>query len=167
MSCLCLLSPPGASERWPWPPFLFVCFFNFYCYSITVLCLFYPSFHPTPAEPTSLPTLTTFALCPANQTRIPLPCRPCSTGFCALAPIVIVTQSFRFPFCLASVCQSLRHSPYLIYFTYCVPRPTALLCALFLNCHWRASLQDLDSARPGEILTGRLAAASLVAVSWE
>ena len=32
-------------------------FFNFYCYSITVVCLFSPSLHPTPAEPTSLPNL--------------------------------------------------------------------------------------------------------------
>ena len=32
-------------------------FFNFYCYSITVVCLFSPSLHPTPAEPTSLPHL--------------------------------------------------------------------------------------------------------------
>ena len=31
-----------------------LCFFkNFYCYSITVVCLFSPSLHPTPAEPTS------------------------------------------------------------------------------------------------------------------
>ena len=37
-------------------PFLFF-IFNFYCYSITVLCLFSPSLHPTPAEPTSLPHL--------------------------------------------------------------------------------------------------------------
>ena len=29
-------------------------FLNFYCYSITVVCLFSPSLHPTPAEPTSL-----------------------------------------------------------------------------------------------------------------
>ena len=32
--------------------FLFI-FLNFYCYSITVVCLFSPSLHPTPAEPTS------------------------------------------------------------------------------------------------------------------
>ena len=32
-----------------------VIFKNFYCYSITVVCLFSPSLHPTPAEPTSLP----------------------------------------------------------------------------------------------------------------
>ena len=30
---------------------------NFYCYSITVVCLFSPPLHPTPAEPTSLPHL--------------------------------------------------------------------------------------------------------------
>ena len=30
---------------------------NFYCYSITVVCLFSPSLHPTPAEPTPLPHL--------------------------------------------------------------------------------------------------------------
>ena len=28
-----------------------------YCYSITVVCLFSPSLHPTPAEPSSLPHL--------------------------------------------------------------------------------------------------------------
>ena len=27
---------------------------NFYCYSITVVCIYSPSVHPTPAEPTSL-----------------------------------------------------------------------------------------------------------------
>ena len=32
-------------------------FFNFNCYSITVVCLFSPSLHPTPAEPTCLPHL--------------------------------------------------------------------------------------------------------------
>ena len=30
-------------------------FKNFYCYSNTVVCLFSPSLHPTPAEPPSLP----------------------------------------------------------------------------------------------------------------
>ena len=30
---------------------------KFYCYSIIVECLFSPSLHPTPAEPTSLPHL--------------------------------------------------------------------------------------------------------------
>ena len=38
--------------------FSFVLFcFGFYRYSITVVCLFSPSLHPTPAEPTSLPCL--------------------------------------------------------------------------------------------------------------
>ena len=32
-------------------------FLNFYCYSITVVCIFSPSLHPTPAKPTSLPHL--------------------------------------------------------------------------------------------------------------
>ena len=36
-------------------PYLFL--FNFYCYSVTVVCIFSPSLHPTPAEPTSLPCL--------------------------------------------------------------------------------------------------------------
>ena len=35
----------------------FFLFFNFYCYSITVVCLFSLSLHPTLAEPTSLPHL--------------------------------------------------------------------------------------------------------------
>ena len=32
-------------------------FIYFYCYSITVVCIFSPSLHPTPAKPTSLPSL--------------------------------------------------------------------------------------------------------------
>ena len=35
----------------------FLIFLNFYCYSITVACLFSPSLHPTRAEHTSLPRL--------------------------------------------------------------------------------------------------------------
>ena len=31
--------------------------FNFYCYSITVVCIFSPFLHPTPTKPTSLPHL--------------------------------------------------------------------------------------------------------------
>ena len=34
---------------------LYSLFKNFYCYSITVVCIFSPSFYPTPAKPTSLP----------------------------------------------------------------------------------------------------------------
>ena len=36
---------------------LLIYFKKFYCYSITVVCLFSPSLHPTPAEPISLPHL--------------------------------------------------------------------------------------------------------------
>ena len=38
-------------------PDLLLFFFYFYCHSITVVCLFSPSLHPTPAEPPSLPHL--------------------------------------------------------------------------------------------------------------
>ena len=37
--------------------YIWIFFFNFYCYSITDVCLFSPSLHPTPGEPTSLPHL--------------------------------------------------------------------------------------------------------------
>ena len=37
--------------------FFLLIFLNFYWYSITVVCLFAPSLHPTPAEPTSFPYL--------------------------------------------------------------------------------------------------------------
>ena len=68
--CTCfLMTLPLLSPLTLLPPlwllsvcYLFQClwlyiFFNFYCYSITVVCLFSPSLHPTPAEPTSLPHL--------------------------------------------------------------------------------------------------------------
>ena len=37
---------------------------KFYCYSITVVCIFSPSLHATPAEPTSLPGLHLPWFCP-------------------------------------------------------------------------------------------------------
>ena len=37
--------------------FYFVYLKKIYCYSVTVVCLFFPSLHPTPAEPPSLPHL--------------------------------------------------------------------------------------------------------------
>ena len=37
--------------------FSFFLFKNFYCYSVTVVCIFSPSLHPTPTNPTSLPHL--------------------------------------------------------------------------------------------------------------
>ena len=36
--------------------YLYYYFLNFYCYSITVICLFSPSLHPTPDEPTNVLT---------------------------------------------------------------------------------------------------------------
>ena len=37
--------------------FSFFIFFKFYFYSVTIVCIFSPSLHPTPASPTSLPHL--------------------------------------------------------------------------------------------------------------
>ena len=55
---------------------------KFYCYSITVVCIFYPSLHPKPANPTSLSGLTlpldfvhvSFIVAPVNLSpHYPLP----------------------------------------------------------------------------------------------
>ena len=54
--------------------------FFFYCYSITVVCLFSPSLHPTPGEPTSLPHLHPppwFCPCVLYSTS----CNPLYPGF--------------------------------------------------------------------------------------
>ena len=46
--------PFGFSDHIYFQVFIIISFFlNFYGYSITVVCLFSPSLHPTPAEPTS------------------------------------------------------------------------------------------------------------------
>ena len=53
---------------------------NFYCYSITVVCLFSPSLHPTTSEPTSLPQSplsldfvhVSFIVVPVNSLHCPL-----------------------------------------------------------------------------------------------
>ena len=54
----------------------------FYCYSITVVCIFSPSFHPTPAKTTTHPTSTlpldfvhvSFIVVPVNPSpHCPLP----------------------------------------------------------------------------------------------
>ena len=37
--------------------FIYLFIYLFYCYSITLLCLFSPTLHPNPGEPTSLPPL--------------------------------------------------------------------------------------------------------------
>ena len=55
----------------------FCFFFNFYCYSITVVYLFSPSLHPTPAKPTSLPT-STFPLDFVHVSFIIVPAFPSS-----------------------------------------------------------------------------------------
>ena len=50
---------------------------NFYCYSITVVCIFSPSLHPTSAKPTSLPldfVHVSFIVAPVNPSpHYPLP----------------------------------------------------------------------------------------------
>ena len=57
-------------------------FFNFYCYSITVVCLFSRSLHSTPAEPTTLPHLypppwfVSFIVVPVIPSSHCLPPRP-------------------------------------------------------------------------------------------
>ena len=50
-------------------------FFFFYCYSLTVVCLFSPSLHPTPGEPTSLPpppSPLVLSMCPYSSSCNPL-----------------------------------------------------------------------------------------------
>ena len=44
-------------KYWPKTPYFYLdlnYLLNFYCYSVTIICLFSPSLHPTPAKPTSL-----------------------------------------------------------------------------------------------------------------
>ena len=53
-----LYSPPPTPPPPPiWLMSFKKIFLNFYCYSITLVCLFSSSLHPTPAKPTSLPHL--------------------------------------------------------------------------------------------------------------
>ena len=53
---LYLLKNCSGLHRWLLRGF-FVCFILFYCYSITVVCIFSPYLLPTPAKPTCLPIL--------------------------------------------------------------------------------------------------------------
>ena len=49
--------------------FFFLFFKKIYCYSITVVCIFSPFLHPTPAKPTSLPhdfVHVSFIVAPVN-----------------------------------------------------------------------------------------------------
>ena len=64
-------------------------FKNFHCYSITVVCLFSPSLHPTPAKPTSLPHLHPppwFCPCVLYSSS----CKPLSPLSPPHSPLVIV-----------------------------------------------------------------------------
>ena len=68
--------------------FLFF-FFNFYCYLITVVWLFSPSLHPTPASPTSLPHIhppPLFCPCVLYSSS----CKPFSPLSPPHSPLVIV-----------------------------------------------------------------------------
>ena len=64
MYCFILLFSQIPHSTLPCSNSIFFCisFFSifkiFYCYSITVVCLFSPCLHPTPAEPTSSATST-------------------------------------------------------------------------------------------------------------
>ena len=53
--CAIHWAPPARVICWLFSFFFLILIF--YCYSITVVCLFSPSLHPTPAEHTSLPHL--------------------------------------------------------------------------------------------------------------
>ena len=62
----------------------------FYFYSVTIVCIFSPSLHPTPANPTSLPHLYPppwFCPCVLYSSS----CRPLSLN-CGLFEILLLTQ---------------------------------------------------------------------------
>ena len=68
---------------------LFFSFFNFYCYSITVVCILSPSLHPTSAKPTSLPCFHPspwFCPCVLYSSS----CKPLSPLSPSHSPLVIV-----------------------------------------------------------------------------
>ena len=78
-------------------------FKNCYCYSITVVCIFSPSLHPTPANPTSLPHLHPrpwFCPCVLYSSS----CKPLSP----LSPLAIVTM---FLISMSSMCGCLLWAP--------------------------------------------------------
>ena len=76
-----------------------------YCYSITVVCIFSPTLHPTPSEPTSLPRLH------------PPP------WFC---PCVLYSSS-----CNPLSPLSLPHSPVAIVTMFLISMPLVIFCLLF------------------------------------
>ena len=92
---------------WTW-----MFFFNFYCYSITVVCLFSPSLHPTPAEPTSLPHLhprpwfCPCVLCSSScNTLFPLSLPP-PPGYCYIVLNFNVSGYILFAFFYCWLCSS-------------------------------------------------------------
>ena len=65
-------------------------FLIFYCYSVTIVCIFSPSLHPTPANPTSFPHLYPhpwFCPCVLYSSS----CRPLSPLSPPHSPLAIVT----------------------------------------------------------------------------
>ena len=90
--------------------FLFFSFFNFYCYSITVVCILSPSLHPTPAKPTSLP------------------CFHPSPWFC---PCVLYSSS-----CKPLSPLSPSHSPLVIVRLLLTSMSLVIFCLLFSSVHY-------------------------------
>ena len=87
-SFVCGFSPPAGILMFAVPTYSFFLILIFYCYSITVVCLFSRSLHPTQAEPPPSPTSTlaldfvhvSFIVVPV----IPSPHCPLSTPPCPL-----------------------------------------------------------------------------------
>ena len=70
--------------------FYFILLF-FYCYSVTIVCIFFPSLHPIPANPTSLPHLSPplwFCPCVLYSSS----CKPLSPLSPPHSPVAIVTS---------------------------------------------------------------------------
>ena len=75
---------------------------NFYCYSITVVCLFSPSLHSTTAKPTSLPYLhPTPGFCPCVlYSSVWEPFSPLSLPLSPLAIVTLLTSMSLVIFCV-------------------------------------------------------------------
>ena len=79
-------------------PLPFSVFFKKNCYSITVVCIFSPSLHPTPAKTTSLPTFTlpldfvhvSFIVVPVILSPLPHPHSPLATVTLFLTSLSLV-----------------------------------------------------------------------------
>ena len=78
----------GLKRHWA---FVLFCFILFYFYSVTIVCIFSPSLHPTPDSPTSLPHLYPppwFCLCVLYSSSY-TPLSPLSPPH---SPLAIVTM---------------------------------------------------------------------------